>query len=146
MMPARKMSAKGDPNRKRTWVAPTVPSLAVSSRWVALRAVWAAAAMMVKTAQSQPPSDTRRFLSVTPTRVFERQPWLFRGSLAGGEPQRVGEVPLQSDVSGLSPVSPDGSTLLAMASSGRKRPEDAQRDEQADGESGGDLADYRAVH
>src|SRR5919204_6393509 len=49
---ARKMSAKGKPKRNRTWVAPTVPSLAVSSRWVALRTVCAAAAMMVKRAQS----------------------------------------------------------------------------------------------
>src|ERR1700730_11486322 len=32
---ARKTKAKGNPNRKRTWVAPTVPSLAGSSRCVA---------------------------------------------------------------------------------------------------------------
>ena len=50
---ARKANANGNPNRKRTWVAPTVPSVAVSSRWVALRTVWLAAAMMVKTTQSQ---------------------------------------------------------------------------------------------
>src|ERR1700730_12692355 len=50
---ARKTKAKGNPNRKRTWVAPTVPSLTVSSRCVALRTVSAAAAMIVKTAQSQ---------------------------------------------------------------------------------------------
>ena len=53
---ARKTSANGNPNRKRTWVAPTVPSRAVSSRWVALRTVWAAAAMTVNSAQSQLPS------------------------------------------------------------------------------------------
>jgi hypothetical protein len=35
-----------------------VPSVPVSSRWAALRTVWAAAAMMVKTAQSQLESDT----------------------------------------------------------------------------------------
>ena len=51
--PARKSSANGKPNRKRTCVAPTVPRLAVSSRCIALRAVWPAAASTVKTAQSQ---------------------------------------------------------------------------------------------
>ncbi len=50
--PARNTSANGKPNRKRTWVAPTVPSVAVSSRCMALRAVCAAAAISVKTAQS----------------------------------------------------------------------------------------------
>jgi len=49
---ARKTSAKGNPKRKRTWVAPTVPRAAVSSRCIALRAVCAAAAISVKTAQS----------------------------------------------------------------------------------------------
>ena len=53
MITARKTSAKGKPNRKRTWVAPTVPSVTVSSRCMALRRVWAKAAIMVKTAQSQ---------------------------------------------------------------------------------------------
>src|SRR5262245_11358577 len=56
MTAARKITANGNPNRKRTWVAPTVPSVAVSSRWVALRTVCAAAAISVKTAQSQPAS------------------------------------------------------------------------------------------
>ena len=55
--PARKTSANGKPNRKRTWVAPTVPSFAVSSRCVALRTVCAAAAMTVNSAH-QPVSDT----------------------------------------------------------------------------------------
>src|SRR4029079_10255474 len=55
--PARKMSANGNPNRKRTWVAPTVPSLVVSSRCAALRTVCAAAATMVKTAQSHEGSN-----------------------------------------------------------------------------------------
>src|SRR5947199_10645680 len=50
--PARKRSANGHPNRKRTWVAPAVPSVAVSSRCVALRTVCAPAAIKVKTAQS----------------------------------------------------------------------------------------------
>src|SRR5580658_379209 len=50
---ARKTSAKGKPNRNRTWVAPTVPRLVVSSRCIALRRVCANAAMTVKTAQSQ---------------------------------------------------------------------------------------------
>src|ERR1043165_1827380 len=47
------MSANGKPNRKRTCVAPTVPRLAVSSRCIALRAVWPAAASTGKKAQSQ---------------------------------------------------------------------------------------------
>jgi hypothetical protein len=51
------MSANGNPNRKRTWVAPTVPSLAVSPRCVALRTVCAAAATMVKAAQSHEGSN-----------------------------------------------------------------------------------------
>ena len=55
--PARKMSANGNPNRKRTWVAPTVPSLVVSSRCAALRTVCAAAATMVKTAHSHEGSN-----------------------------------------------------------------------------------------
>src|ERR1700722_2609796 len=50
----KKISAKGKPKRNRTWVAPTVPRLVVSSRCIALRSVWANAAMTVKTAQSQP--------------------------------------------------------------------------------------------
>src|ERR1700686_4620038 len=49
----RKTSAKGKPNRNRTWVAPTVPRLLVSSRCIALRSVCANAAMTVKTAHSQ---------------------------------------------------------------------------------------------
>ena len=36
---ARKISANGSPKRKRTWVAPTVPSVVVSSRCAALRTV-----------------------------------------------------------------------------------------------------------
>src|SRR5262245_56946500 len=49
---ARKTSAKGNPKRKRICVAPTVPRAAVNSRCIALRAVCAAAAISVKTAQS----------------------------------------------------------------------------------------------
>src|SRR5579872_141320 len=49
---SRKIAANGKPNRNRTWVAPTVPRLAVSSRCVALRTVWAKAAMTVNTAHS----------------------------------------------------------------------------------------------
>src|SRR2546429_6038851 len=56
--PARKSSANGNPNRKRTCVAPTVPSVVVSSRCIALRAVCPAAANTVKTAQSQVVSIT----------------------------------------------------------------------------------------
>src|SRR6185437_7674835 len=52
MTPARNNNANGKPNKKRTWAAPTVPSVAVSSRCMALRAVCAAAAISVKTAQS----------------------------------------------------------------------------------------------
>ena len=68
-------------------------------------------------------------------RVFEKQPWLFRGSLAGSEPQRVGEAPLPSDVSALSPVSPDGSALIATARSGRwliSLPHGARRELRSD--------------
>src|SRR5690242_18068540 len=50
----RKTAAKGKPNRKRTWVAPTVPSAAVNSRCIALRAVWPAAANRVNGIQSTP--------------------------------------------------------------------------------------------
>src|SRR5215468_10160933 len=53
----RNSAANGSPNRKRTCVAPAVPSVVVSSRWVALRTVWLAAAMTVKSAQSQLPSS-----------------------------------------------------------------------------------------
>ena len=48
---ARKTSAKGKPNRKRTKVAPSAPSLGVSSRCMALRAVWPAAPSKVKMTQ-----------------------------------------------------------------------------------------------
>src|SRR3984957_16870019 len=51
--PSRKTITNGKPNRKRTWVAPTVPSLPVSSRCMALRSVCMKAAMTVKTTQSQ---------------------------------------------------------------------------------------------
>src|SRR5262245_37106829 len=53
MTAARNSSANGRPNKKRTWVAPAVPSVAVSSRWVAFRTVWLAAAITVDSAQSQ---------------------------------------------------------------------------------------------
>src|SRR6185437_5708258 len=52
MTPIRNRMANGNPNKKRTCVAPTVPSVAVSSRCMALRAVCAAAAIRVKTAHS----------------------------------------------------------------------------------------------
>lgn len=52
-------------------------------------------------------------------RVVEGQPWLFRSAPAGSEPRRVGEGPLPPDVSALSPVSPNGSTVIAAAESGR---------------------------
>jgi sugar lactone lactonase YvrE len=48
-------------------------------------------------------------------RALGTQPWLFRGSLSGSEPQRIGDGPLPSNVLTLSPVSPDGSTLIATA-------------------------------
>src|SRR3989338_10554494 len=51
--PARKTRTKGKPKRKRTWVAPTVPRLPVSSRCMALRAVCAAAASTLNRTQSQ---------------------------------------------------------------------------------------------
>ncbi len=52
-------------------------------------------------------------------RALKTEPWLFRGTLAGSEPQPVGGVPLPSDVSMLSPVSPDGSAVIVAANSGR---------------------------
>src|SRR4051794_15521408 len=52
MTPSRNRMANGKPNKNRTCVAPTVPSVAVSSRCMALRAVCAPAAITVKTAQS----------------------------------------------------------------------------------------------
>jgi len=51
--PASKTRAKGNPNRNRTCVAPRVPSVTMSSRCMALRAVWLAAATIVNAAQSQ---------------------------------------------------------------------------------------------
>src|SRR5690606_34473559 len=50
---ASRTRPKGMPKRKRTCVAPTVPSLPVRSRCMALRAVCAAAAPMVSRIQSQ---------------------------------------------------------------------------------------------
>src|SRR5690606_34813729 len=50
---ASRTRPKGMPKRKRTWVAPTVPSLPVKSRCMALRAVCAAAAPTVSRIQSQ---------------------------------------------------------------------------------------------
>ena len=55
---ARNTSANGNPNRKRTWVAPTVPSAAVNSRCMALRAVCPAAASSVKGTQSRLAANT----------------------------------------------------------------------------------------
>src|SRR5262249_16386856 len=52
--PLRNTSANGSPNRKRTCVAPTVPSVVVNERCVALRTVWAKAAINVNTAHTQP--------------------------------------------------------------------------------------------
>ena len=63
--PASDSSANGKPNRKRTCVAPTVPSVVVNSRCMALRAVWLAAAIRVKTAQSQPVSCIEKFRRVS---------------------------------------------------------------------------------
>ena len=52
-------------------------------------------------------------------RALKKEPWLFRGTLAGSEHQPVDGVPLPADVSVLSPVSPDGSTVVVAANSGR---------------------------
>src|SRR5262249_25355320 len=57
--PASISSANGKPNRKRTCVAPRVPSVTISSRCMALRAVWLAAATIVNAAQSQGRSTIR---------------------------------------------------------------------------------------
>ena len=55
------------------------------------------------------------------TRVFEKEPWLFRGDLRGSEPQRVGASALPVDLTAVSAVSPDGAALVAAAASGRWR-------------------------
>ena len=60
----RNSSAKGTPNRKRTNVAPNAPSAGVSSRCMALRAVWPTAPSTVKTAQ--------RYDVITPGRALCR--------------------------------------------------------------------------
>jgi Tol biopolymer transport system component len=52
-------------------------------------------------------------------RAIDGAPWLLRRAAAGGEPERVGVQPLPADVSGLSPVSPDGSALVALAGARR---------------------------
>jgi Tol biopolymer transport system component len=52
-------------------------------------------------------------------RVFEQQPWLVRWRSASNDVERVGDTPLPSDVSALSPVSPDGSSVIASARSRR---------------------------
>ena len=59
--PIKDSNANGKPNRNRTWVAPTVPRLVVSSRCMALRKVWKNAAVTVKTIQSQPAIITPPF-------------------------------------------------------------------------------------
>ncbi len=46
MTTAKNTIENGKPNRKRTCVAPTVPSEAVSSRCIALRATWPSEARM----------------------------------------------------------------------------------------------------
>jgi Tol biopolymer transport system component len=50
-------------------------------------------------------------------RVLERQPWLFR-SAAGAEPQRIGNAAL-SDPTEISPVSPDGTSLVVASGAER---------------------------
>jgi Tol biopolymer transport system component len=52
-------------------------------------------------------------------RVHDGKPWLYRSAPPGGEPHAMGDAPLPSDVSALSPVSPDGSKLIAFGESGR---------------------------
>ena len=52
-------------------------------------------------------------------RVADQQPWLFHLAKDADEPQRVGATSLARDVSLLSPVSPDGSSLVAAGASSR---------------------------
>jgi hypothetical protein len=52
-------------------------------------------------------------------RVVDRQPWLFHLATGAGEPMRVGTTALPSDISLLSPVSPDRSAIIAGGPSGR---------------------------
>lgn len=56
--------------------------------------------------------DGRHVLFV---RAFEGEPWLFRGSLTEPDARRIGAGALPRNVSVLSPVSPDGTSLLALA-------------------------------
>jgi Tol biopolymer transport system component len=51
-------------------------------------------------------------------RVFENRPWLYRSSI-GGATQRVGTEGWPLDLTGLSPVSPDGTSLIATTRSKR---------------------------
>jgi hypothetical protein len=51
-------------------------------------------------------------------RVFQGQPWLYRSSTTG-EAQRVGKEGWPPDLNRLSPVSPDGSSLIATTRSAR---------------------------
>lgn len=50
-------------------------------------------------------------------RVFEQQPWLYRRGSDASEPQRIAALP--GDLLALSPVSPDGSSLVVAAQTGR---------------------------
>jgi serine/threonine protein kinase len=50
-------------------------------------------------------------------RVFDQKPWLFR-SVASAEPQRIGNAAL-SDPTAISPVSPDGTSLVVAAGAER---------------------------
>jgi serine/threonine protein kinase len=52
-------------------------------------------------------------------RVFEQQPWLVRWRPTTNDVERLGDTPLPSDVSALSPVAPDGSSVIAPARSRR---------------------------
>src|ERR1051326_585530 len=92
---ARNTSANGQPNRNRTWVAPMVPSRAVSSRCMALRAVCPAAAMMVNTAQSQLRSIIGNFAMVCGDKG--------RRLAAGSFPPRGGDHVVHVDIVGKLP-------------------------------------------
>jgi len=51
-------------------------------------------------------------------RVFQNRPWIYRSSI-GGEAQRIGNDAWPMDLSALSPVSPDGSSLIVTTRSAR---------------------------
>ena len=99
MTPARNTTANGKPNRKRTWVAPTVPSVLISSRWAALRMVCDAAATIVKTAHKRSGDHGRS------GEREENGGGQHRGLRSEAAPSRDGDRELQGPADGTGPAS-----------------------------------------